>query len=105
MAIKSRHQLAKEQAINRKEKGDLRRKASVEYSHLDEISKLEIRAGHLLSQIKNCEADLSGPFKRNEVIQSKMEGLIELRDSLLLQVTKLKEVKNEEQGQTETQVV
>jgi len=108
MAVKSRHQLAKDAAKARSAKREAFFQKQKVYAKLDELSKLELYAGGLISQIKNCQADLQGMFKNNEVIQRKQGHLEADLKKTNLQIAKLrieKEQQELEQRQQKEEIV
>lgn len=76
MVIKSKHQLAKEQALNRKERRFQKELDKKNYNSLSEKEKLKILIDELKIRIKNVERDLNGIFKGNIAITGKLKRML-----------------------------
>ena len=82
MGIKSKAQIAKQEAKWSKEKKEIARGKEMKYRQSDEQTRLEYDIARLQSSIMNCDADLQGIFKGNETIIHKRAVLIETQTNL-----------------------
>ena len=90
MAVKSKAQIAKQEAKWNKEKKEIQFKKIKEYNALDEVTKIEYEIAKYETQIKNCNYDLQRAFKKNEVIEAKRDCLLEKQNQLKRELEKLK---------------